>query len=193
MGIASNGVILDSESEELLLARIFDYFNGQNCPYLVDKPKLFFVDACRGSMRSKAIKGSKNSNDHVTNPMSKISELKDETPITRNPQSKTATKMKQHFTSFKKDTNGQEQQQEIIRKDDVYYHKEANFCCIYANPDGYAAFDGGRKGGYLIRSIERIFLQLSITEKNLDRIILELKNEAKKNGRRCIHAGSSSC
>ena len=43
-----------------------------------------------------------------------------------------------------------------VKTDDLY-HEEENFCYIFANPDGYAVADGGERGGYLIRSVNRIF------------------------------------
>ena len=41
------GVILDSTCEEMQLIGIFDSFFGQNMPHMLDKPKMFFIDACR--------------------------------------------------------------------------------------------------------------------------------------------------
>ena len=46
--ISSHGdndhVIIDSDGEEVQLMSIFDKFFGQSCPYLLDKPKIFFID-----------------------------------------------------------------------------------------------------------------------------------------------------
>ena len=49
------GVILDSQGEEISLGHLFAPFQGKYCRHLVDKPKIVFVDACRGSMRAKPI------------------------------------------------------------------------------------------------------------------------------------------
>lgn len=43
-----NNEILASDSEPYLLQAIFRKFDATNCKSLKDKPKLFFIDACRG-------------------------------------------------------------------------------------------------------------------------------------------------
>ena len=47
------GVILDSNYEEVSLIEIFSTFSSFYCQYLEDKPKIMFIDACRGQMLSK--------------------------------------------------------------------------------------------------------------------------------------------
>ena len=48
-----DNVILDSDCEPVSLLSIFNQFCGEKCPQMLDKPKLFFIDACRGSMKSR--------------------------------------------------------------------------------------------------------------------------------------------
>ena len=62
----------------------------------------------------------------------------------------------------------------------VSIHKEANFFFVYANPNGYAAFDGGNKGGYLIQSIYKVFKKREIVTKNLDSIVLHMAEKIKQ-------------
>ena len=58
------------------------------------------------------------------------------------------------------------------------FHNEGNCRFIYANPDGYAAVDGGKNGGYLMQSIKNVFnKKLDIENKNLDNIINQIKYE----------------
>ena len=70
----SDGIILDSEFEEVQLYQIFYKFMRNECPYLQDKAKIVFVDACRGSLKSwvtdpdlkkqtNVFKGKHDSND----------------------------------------------------------------------------------------------------------------------------------
>ena len=49
------GIIIDSEGEEASLDLLFGPYMGQDCPYLIDKPKIAIVDSCRGDMKEKAI------------------------------------------------------------------------------------------------------------------------------------------
>ena len=54
-------------------------------------------------------------------------------------------------------TNGDDRDT-MVNGSGVFYHKEANFRFIYGNPEGYAVYDGGTKGGYLIRATKKVFL-----------------------------------
>ena len=56
------------------------------------------------------------------------------------------------------------------------FHTQANCRFIYANPEGYAAVDGGSKGGYLIQAIKHVFMKKNAIEKeNLDSIINQIR------------------
>ena len=48
----SDGVIIDSNHEEMSLMEIYYLFTRDECDYLKDKPKIVFVDACLGKMLS---------------------------------------------------------------------------------------------------------------------------------------------
>ena len=45
-----DGVIMGSDGAKVNLKSIFAMFSNDNCRSLRKKPKLFFIDACRGSM-----------------------------------------------------------------------------------------------------------------------------------------------
>ena len=49
----TGGVIYDSSGNKLPLIIIFDKFNNQRCIQLRNKPKIYFVEACRGNQRTK--------------------------------------------------------------------------------------------------------------------------------------------
>ena len=61
----SGGVIRDSDSEEVSLMEIYWTFTRDECPYLKDKPKIIFVDACRGGMLCKTESTKKNGNTNT--------------------------------------------------------------------------------------------------------------------------------
>ncbi len=44
-----NGVIYGVDGETVKVAELLEYFNADKCHVLKDKPKIFFVSACRGS------------------------------------------------------------------------------------------------------------------------------------------------
>ena len=59
-------------------------------------------------------------------------------------------------------------------------HPEGGWRFVYANIDGYAVVEGGRKGGYLIRSIKTVFDNVDrIQESHLGEIILQINHQAK--------------
>ena len=75
----AQGVILDSKGEEVSLECLFSNYNGKECPYLVDKPKIVFADACRGQMRGYPIQtvelkdAFQHKNDEKTDSMKSVS------------------------------------------------------------------------------------------------------------------------
>ena len=52
------GIICDSEENKIPLISIFEQFNNQNCIQLRNKPKIYFIEACRGDMTTKRIVNS---------------------------------------------------------------------------------------------------------------------------------------
>ena len=38
--------------EQINIQKVMDYFDGKNCPALLEKPKLFFIQACQGGKQS---------------------------------------------------------------------------------------------------------------------------------------------
>ena len=51
-------VIYDSSGNKVPLIIIFDKFNNQNCIQLRNKPKIYFIEACRGDQRTKRFENS---------------------------------------------------------------------------------------------------------------------------------------
>lgn len=47
------GIIYDSKGESIPLVTIFDQFNNEYCPMLRNKPKIYWISACRGLMITK--------------------------------------------------------------------------------------------------------------------------------------------
>ena len=197
------GVIYDSDLESYPIALISGEFNGSGCPEFAQNPKLFFIDACRGEMRSppiqvtyylhKKLKQIIIARKSKDNTEAKSAEKKNNAENQKNNNNKSGANGSNNDSS----SNNDEKKQVIIdnesaEKKDIdvdiditdmkaeleeirtNVHREANFCFLYANPDGYKAFDGGTKGGYLIRAIYRTYIKKEITSKYLNDIFRQI-------------------
>ncbi|XP_029348759.1 caspase-8 [Echeneis naucrates] len=50
-----DGVVLGVEGQPVKLRDLMEPLNGLNCPSLVEKPKLFFIQACQGNNEQRAV------------------------------------------------------------------------------------------------------------------------------------------
>ena len=181
----SGGVILDSDSEEVSLMQIYWTFTGDECAYLKDKPKIFFVDACRGGMLCKAEStekkgtGSKSSSNNSGNTTeTQISTIK--TKSLNSSSTYDHDKNDENASEHKNDANKIEKNSFENRfKKKEAYHKEANFRFIYGSIDGYAIVEGGTKGGYLIQALCSVFSNVEkVVMSNLDKIVYQINKQA---------------
>ena len=134
-------VIYDSEGEEFNLSFLFDQFDNENCPYLRKMPKIYFLDCCRGSLKSKRKDDDTYTNDE--------NESKDDE--------------KQEITKGgQNNKRGKAQDRTYIKDRDIYK--------VFANTDGHATVDGGMTGGYLIQSVAKAFHKNRIFNKEFEDI-----------------------
>uniref|UniRef100_A0A3Q1FX76 Caspase-8 n=1 Tax=Acanthochromis polyacanthus TaxID=80966 RepID=A0A3Q1FX76_9TELE len=49
------GAVCGVDGEKVMLKELTDLFDGSNCPSLAGKPKLFFIQACQGLVRQRAV------------------------------------------------------------------------------------------------------------------------------------------
>lgn len=49
------GIIYGCDGQEAPICELTSYFTGSNCPSLVGKPKIFFIQACQGDNYQKGI------------------------------------------------------------------------------------------------------------------------------------------
>ena len=187
----ADGVILDSDCEEISLLSIFAEFFGNKCNFMLNKPKIFFVDACRGSMKSRikmtdSKKTKQESSNLVLDTMLEESE-KQQPSIHKfgtNDDQKTLgiaeTKhVSGHSGSGVRYNHGMHSRQKAAPKD--LYHNETNCRFVFAHADGYAAVDGGSKGGYLIQSIKHVFNKKNNNvNENLDSIVNQIRSKTRK-------------
>ncbi|XP_046408236.1 caspase-3-like [Ischnura elegans] len=68
----TRGQVLQAYSSFFYLEQVVDYFTGDRCPHLVEKPKIFLVQACRGGEKQSGVrvipKGGGGSQDSLTLP-----------------------------------------------------------------------------------------------------------------------------
>ena len=191
----SEGVILDSEFEDLQLHEIFYQFMRDNCPYLQDKPKIVFVDACRGGLKSYVkkplstkntfnFKGKNNSNNG-----NNINTTSDSNGISDNKQTIVEILNLEmleinNYTSNNSDNNSIGNIYDTKLKDTLLpYHNEGNYYVVYANIDGYAVLEGGKRGGYLLQSVRKVFCnekRILNKDTTLSDIILQVNAKAQR-------------
>ena len=71
-------VIYTSDSQSIKISEISDHFTASNCPTLANKPKVFIVQACRGSEQNKPVIVSQVSNLDTTQSHEVLHDLSDE-------------------------------------------------------------------------------------------------------------------
>ncbi|RXM32090.1 Caspase-8 [Acipenser ruthenus] len=47
--------VLGTDGDKVYIRDLVSYFNGQNCPSLLTKPKVFFIQACQGKMNQQSV------------------------------------------------------------------------------------------------------------------------------------------
>ena len=196
-----DNVIYDSTGEEYSLECIFNKFNNHNCVNLCNKPKIYCVDACRGPMTTKRyIKTNTNiisTNDNVKTDDTNInnnnnnnnnSDGSNGKPSIIPKTEKQSVSVKGSPSNSNANTNAtsddnKTKEIEIIGDivnntkkvtcdDNIKYVQDSHCRKIFANTSGYAAIDGGKKGGYLIRSIIKVIMNEKTFHKyDLDAII----------------------
>ena len=67
--ISSHGCpkgIYGTDGKQLDVDRLTDLFRGESCQSLINKPKLFFIDACRGNLRDSGYKPDRQSSGRAS-------------------------------------------------------------------------------------------------------------------------------
>ena len=190
--ISSHGeseVILTSDGEEYSHGMFQAYFMASE---FSNVPKVIFFDACRGSMKPLFKKKEKKENKTT---IKKSNSSKAEFELaqylvcddnTENKENDTIKiKGKENNPDDKKNTkNNINVNTSTISNNNNKNNDDLNFHLwrrIYANPDGYAAIDGGMKGGYLIRGLYKTLLDTTnSTSHDFDEIIKQVRLKTRK-------------
>ena len=199
-------ILLSSTGEPVSLPYLLSFFDGISCRYLVNKPKIVFVDACRGPMTAKPIEtlekdidkhnnninGNNSNNSNNTANKSNNNSKESETKMGESDNKQQTNDIHINMTNEDSTVGNSEGKQETKDASDnndnmdqinsTFYHQQANFQYIYSTPSGYATGDGGYKGGYLMRSVKQVFLNQEIVlDQSLDELIVQIRNLAKSN------------
>ena len=154
-----------SNGEEFEFRSLFDIFNGDNCGHLLDKPKLFFLDCCRGKdiAESKRIWNGSDSYNSYNYGQRNLSQ-----------------------DSFNFSTGGSQISRhrgmmKHKRNDwiETKFHPSSGFATIYSNCDKYKSNDGS-EGGCLMMSIHKVFKKPQLIEYySLRELIVAIRRQTK--------------
>ena len=190
--ISSHGdrfkVLIDSNFKKYRLKSIFsEYWNSKDgCPYLADKPKIFFLDMCRGQktplpmgLTQKINTKGKNVNNNST--QDKEDKVED---IPTEDENKTVTSSHIGFNieniNGKNDENNtkiDEMKEKNVGGMENEYLEYENFCVIYGNLEDYSVLDGGKDGGFLIRALKNVLKQRDSCHFQLNQLIRMIGQE----------------
>ena len=198
--ISSHGdrdkVLIDSNFEEYNLSYIFaEYWNTKDgCPYLADKPKIFFLDMCQGQ-KTPIPRGKKQMMKNAMKTKGKNDKQNDHSDMKNNDDDKNNMTSHQSHTNTKEkttpapianatdktdkstQTESKNDKENVIGKMQEEYLDYENFCVIYGNLADYSVVDGGKKGGYLICGLKSVLKQRDVCNFELNQLIKMIGNE----------------
>ena len=198
----TGGVIYDSKGEKIPLITIFDKFNNQNCIKLRNKPKIYFIEACRGQMRTKRIENSlfdeynNNNGNEVKTKVGDEDEVKTNGTHTKNntvivntissplvvAQSHTVVactppplELEANTMANDNDSHPASCKINVKQSSNIIFSKYNYNREIYANTDGYAVVEPGSKGAYMTRSITQVIVNNNLFIKDFDEIMIHTR------------------
>ena len=165
-------MIYDSDGEEYPLEAIFDKFDNQ-CEYLRNKPKIYFVDACRGEERSKR-HYEKDTTNNLHNSSTQLATIPSNVE-TDNINHNEIIKFKgKNGDNDDVDDNKQsisDKSNTVKNSKPTSWMKHEGCLYVYGNTSGFKVIDGGKKGGYLIRSFTKVIADEDQFHNELNEII----------------------
>ena len=184
--------LMDSKMNKFSISDIFDVFCGDYALHendemtdgdrlLFTQPAIFIIDACRGSdpapaysipnipvnlqqangVNINSMKNESKENEKKENNTSNNNEVFDDKALNHN----LAENKEEPQTDDDDDENESESKMEGKRTN--VSHRDANRFEIWANTDGYAVRGGQESGGLLIRSVRKVFNDMSYVERHV--------------------------
>uniref|UniRef100_A0A0N5A366 Caspase-2 n=1 Tax=Parastrongyloides trichosuri TaxID=131310 RepID=A0A0N5A366_PARTI len=150
------------DDNQILVQDFVSFLNAKNCPSLVNKPKLFFIQACRGSKYDQGV--------------SSVSSLpKDEV------DSSWGNIFRRKNNSFKENVPKDVGFGKRLRNNvEVKIPIEADILVAYATPSGYVSWRNSVNGSWFIQSIFKIFHEHAATHDILSMLTMVNQMVAEK-------------
>ncbi|XP_078573125.1 caspase-2-like [Branchiostoma floridae x Branchiostoma japonicum] len=135
MSHGSKGVIAGTDNKAVQLDDIFTMFDNKNCPGLKGKPKLFFIQACRGGNVDKGVAAPEDEDDSLgTDPNTDLQAL--------------LSKLLHLSAPEEDEADGPEM---IPTRTDML--------CCYATQLGNKSFRSNKSGSWFIQAITKVFME----------------------------------
>ena len=174
----TDNVIYDSTRTKVKVQEILKQFSNSNCAKLRNKPKIAILDFCRGEKRMiKQIntkfheqKEEISQNDDSKNNDKNKNDSGNKNVSSSNNNNNNHNNNNNNVDNSSSSNSTSDNSKNSYNDNDVYVDGLGDFREIYGTLSGYAATDGGLKGGYLIRSFtkiignEKLFNRLSLDE-----------------------------
>lgn len=183
-----DNVLVFSDNQDIALGDISLMFNDKNCPLLKHKPRIFVVDACRGSMvgaltsnndknryqTAESLKVSKNAMTEIAKQKIAIASnnamINNDVSVSANKADKLATASE---VKEEKDTETLILNQEEYLyncKLEVPLRADPFFIAIFSTIDGFASQEIPHKGGILHRALRQGILYIFEKEEKSNEI-----------------------
>ncbi|CEF71026.1 Caspase-2 [Strongyloides ratti] len=150
------------DDNQILVQDFISFLNAKNCPGLLNKPKLFFIQACRGSKYDEGvIPNTLLPNDEVDSNWSALFRKKNNS-------------YKENFPKHV-DYGGRNK-----NYSDIKIPIEADILVAYATPSGYVSWRNSVNGSWFIQSIFKIFHEYAATHDILSMLTMVNQMVAEK-------------
>ncbi|XP_077998437.1 caspase-3-like [Glandiceps talaboti] len=151
-----NGAVYGTDGELIRVEDITARFNGTNCPSLRRKPKLFFLQACRGESFDRGYADAVDAARNIA------------PPVARQPPGTSDDEM---------EAETEEQQEQIVQRlleieleqTDAFASQqtvpnEGDMLLAYATVPGYVSWRNSERGSWFIQAITEVFLAKAASE-----------------------------
>ena len=166
--------IILGNGEKFAIKQIISMFNGKNCIFLRNKPKILIFDCCRGNKLCETVAAPIDINNNNLNSTAIAKKSKNMIDYNNNSnitEPPIKTKLKSYVG-----VNRSPEHSWI----DERFHIDSGFCVIYGNVEDYAVVDSNN-GSCLTNAIERVFDNPDKVKKYcLSKLLLPIREETKR-------------